>query len=124
MKRKLLLGVCTFALGLTAIAQKSKADNRIAMMKWLVGSWQGTYSGGPFYESWRVLNDGTLINFTISVSKTDTVVKENGAFRIIDKDVYFVGADARWKMIELNDSSITLANDTLEVCKPDCLVTY
>src|SRR4030095_7733546 len=106
MKVNFLLAFGMLLFSADAIAQK---NNRIGKMKWLVGSWQGTYSGGPFYESWRVLKDGTLINFTISVTKTDTVVKENGVFREIDKEIYFIGSDARWKLTELNDSSITLA---------------
>lgn len=110
----MLLSCFLFALGLNACAQKANPYNPIAKMGWLVGTWQGTYKGQPFYESWKKKNDSTLVNFIIEIKGKDTIVKEQGVIEAPTKGTIHRGADAQWKLIYVSDTSIVLGNDTLK----------
>ena len=114
MKTRLLLSSFVFAFGLNACAQKAVPSNPVAKMGWLVGAWQGTYNGKPFYEAWKKKNDSILVNFTIEVNGTDTIIKEQGVIEVTGKGTLHRGADAQWKLIDVSDTSIVLSNDTLK----------
>jgi hypothetical protein len=114
MKTRLLLSSFILTLVLNACAQKANPANPVAKMGWLVGTWQGTYKGQPFYEAWKKKNDSTLVNFTIEVTQRDTIIKEHGAIVATSKGTLHRGVDAQWKLIDVNDTLIVLGNDTLK----------
>lgn len=114
MKTKLLLLCYVSVFGLTACAQKATSSNPISKMGWIVGSWQGTYKGQPFYESWKKKNDSVLVNLTIEVTKTDTIIKEHGVMMTGSKGTVYLGSTSQWKLTEVTDTSIVLSNDTLK----------
>lgn len=115
MKTKLLLLLCyVLVFSLNACAQKINSSNPVSKMGWIVGTWQGTYNGGPFYESWKKKNDSVLVNFTIEVSKGDTVIKEHGVMMYGSKGMVYIGGSAQWKLTDVNDTLIVLSNDTLK----------
>ena len=114
MKTRLLLSSILFAVGLNACAQKPNPSNPVAKMGWLVGAWQGTYKGQPFYEAWKKKDDSTLVNFTIEITGKDTIIKEHGFIQSTSKGTIHRGADAQWKLMDVSDTSIVLGNDTLK----------
>lgn len=114
MKIKLLLLCHLIVFSLNACAQKATSSNPVSKMGWIVGSWQGTYKDKPFYESWKKKNDSVLVNLTIEVTKTDTVIKENGVMMAGGKGTVYLGSTAQWKLTAVTDTSIVLSNDTLK----------
>ena len=63
MKTFLIASIIFLAITFSGNAQNK--THSLQKAEWLVGSWQGTYNGQPFYEAWRKLNDATMLNFTI-----------------------------------------------------------
>jgi hypothetical protein len=114
MRKNLLILIIVVAFALSSQAQKSKQSSPIGKIEWLIGSWQGTYQGKPFYEAWRKFNDSTLVNFTIEISNNDTIVKEDAAIRYDGKTVIYGSKTAQWKLTDLSETSMTFANDTLK----------
>jgi hypothetical protein len=109
MKKNIIL-VCLFSLSLTCcLAQGSMKD-----VEWLQGNWKGTYNNAPFYEAWRKVTDSVMVNLTIEIKGTDTVVKENGALLLMKQNPGFKGLDASWKIESLSGEKIVLKNDTLK----------
>ena len=114
MKTKLLLSSLVLVVGLIACAQKANSPNPIDKMGWIVGSWQGTYKGQPFYESWKKKNDSTLVNFAIEVNGSDTAIKELGVMLATSKGMLYLGTNSQWKLTDVTNTSIVLSNDTLK----------
>lgn len=114
MNTKVLLSCYLLVLSLNACAQQAGSSNAVAKMGWLAGTWQGTYQGKPFYESWKKKNDSTLVNLVIEITQRDTIIKEHGAIMSGSKGTVYIGADAQWKLTDLTDTSIVLSNDTLK----------
>jgi hypothetical protein len=109
MKKHILL-VCLFSLyHICCLSQGSAKD-----ITWLEGSWKGMYNNAPFYEAWRKVTDSVMVNFTIEIKGTDTIVKENGAIRLMKQNRGFVGRDASWELESLSADKIVLKNDTLK----------
>lgn len=79
-----------------------------------MGAWQGTYQNKPFYEAWKKKNDSALVNFSIEVTTTDTIIKEHGVIETTSKGTFHRGADAQWNLIDVSNTSIVLGNDTLK----------
>ena len=114
--RILFIIISAFIISDTA---HSQSRNEITRMQWLVGSWQGTYKSQPFYEAWRMHNDSMLINFSIDVSATDTIVKESGVIKYFDvtsggREIKFKTADGEWPLVSLTDSTIIFGNEKLK----------
>jgi hypothetical protein len=90
------------------------AQGSVRDITWLEGNWKGMYNNAPFYEAWRKATDSVLVNFTIEIKGTDTIVKENGAIRLMKKHRGFAGMDASWELESLSANKIVLKNDTLK----------
>jgi hypothetical protein len=108
MKKAILL-ITAFTFTTSCLAQGSAKD-----LAWLEGSWKGMYNNAPFYEAWRKATYSVLVNFTIEIKGTDTVVKENGAIRLMKRFQDFAGRDASWSIDMLTSDKIVLRNDTLQ----------
>lgn len=108
--KKYILFICLVSLSFTCcMAQGSVKD-----IAWLEGNWKGMYNNAPFYEAWRKVSDSVMVNFTIEIKGTDTLVKENGAIRLMKKNRGFVGTDASWEIESLSGDKVVLKNDTLK----------
>ena len=101
---------CLACLSLTSC----KAQGSVKDIAWLEGNWKGTYNNAPFYEAWRKATDSVMVNFTIEIKGNDTIVKENGAIRLMKLNRDFIGRDASWKLESLSGDKIVLKNDTLK----------
>lgn len=95
-------------------AQKISPHVSAKDLSWLNGGWVGQYNNAPFYEGWRTVNDSILVNFTIEIKGSDTIVKENGALRLMQNRLDFVSKDATWKIDALSSKEIILRNDTIK----------
>jgi hypothetical protein len=118
---KHILFICLTSCSLTwCMAQKesNKEDKTgkasVKDIEWLQGSWMGQYNNAPFYEAWRKFTDSVMVNFTIQIKGTDTIVKENGAIRLMKQKPGFAGMDASWELESLSGDKIVLKNDTLK----------
>ncbi len=108
--KKHITFICLVSLSFTCcMAQGSVKD-----IAWLEGNWKGMFNNAPFYEAWRKVTDSVMVNFTIEIKGTDTLVKENGAIRLMKKNRGFVGTDASWQIESLSGDKIVLKNDTLK----------
>ena len=108
--RKHTLFICLASISVTfCVAQGSAKD-----LAWLEGSWKGIYKDAPFYEAWRKATDSVMVNFTIEVKGTDTIVKENGAIRLMKMNRGYVSTNASWDIESLSADKIVLKNDTLK----------
>ena len=86
----------------------------LKQMEWMAGYWKGMYNGAPFYEAWIYVHDSLMVNFSIEIKNTDTVVKENGLIRLQRGIIMHGGADANWRLTELTGSKMVFENDTLK----------
>ncbi|GAA4329098.1 hypothetical protein [Flaviaesturariibacter amylovorans] len=98
---------------LCAGAQERVDAASLQQMSWLVGSWKGTANKKPFYEAWRFANDSTMVNFSIEVTGTDTLVKESGALRVRGGLLYLGAAPTQWTATRLRAGELVLRNDSL-----------
>jgi hypothetical protein len=109
MKKQIIFMLLSSFSIMGCVAQGSVKD-----IAWLEGSWKGMYNNAPFYEAWRKVTDSMMVNLTIEIKGTDTIVKENGALRLMKKNRCFVGKDASWEIESLSADKIVLKNDTLK----------
>ena len=110
---KILFAVLALG-GIYACTQKEKITS-LNQVEWLLGDWQGTYKGGPFYESWRKANDSTMVNFIIDVNPADTVVKESAMIGLRNGELIHRGDDgSTWETVKLTDTEMIFKNDTVE----------
>lgn len=109
MKKNIMIICFLFMYSTCCLAQGPVKD-----VEWLQGSWKGTYNNAPFYEAWRKVTDSVMVNFTIEIKGTDTVVKENGALLLKKQNLGFKGLDASWELESLSGDKIMLKNDTLK----------
>ena len=112
MKTRLIASIIFLAITSSGDAQNK--THSLQKAEWLVGSWQGTYNGQPFYEAWRKLNDATMLNFTIEIKGKDTVINENAIIRVSKNDSFYRTKEASWNLVELGDSVMVLGNDSLK----------
>ncbi len=82
----------------------------ISKTKWLVGSWKGKDRHVTFYEAWRVQGD-SLVNYTIDIKGTDTVLIEQTSLRARSGQIVF-GKSGGWILKRLTQTEIVLENDT------------
>lgn len=87
-----------------------KQDKLVERTSWLVGSWIGKHNGSPFYEAWR-MRDNTLVNFTIEIKKSDTLVIEQTSLRANNDKIVF-GKKGDWLLKRLTRNEIVLENDS------------
>ncbi len=84
-------------------------------MQWLVGCWKGEYGNKPFYEAWRKLNDTLLMNYSIEISGTDTLVKAGSPLNVHSGNIYLGAKDSvNWMLSAVTEKEIILKNDTLK----------
>lgn len=120
MKRKILVGFFTSLFITGCLAQKGnntedkKVNLSIKQVEWLQGNWKGTYNNAPFYEAWRKATDSIMVNFRIEIKGNDTIVKENGAIRLMKGHEGYASKNASWELESLSDDMIVLKNDTLK----------
>ena len=114
MKKTILLFLIISSFCSLAWSQKVDAAHSVHKMQWLVGAWQGIYNSQPFYEAWKKMNDSTLVNFVIEIKGTDTVIRENGVIRPVGNKILYSGRDAQWEIVEFNNSTLVLINDTIK----------
>ena len=106
---KIMLPLVFILFDCKSFSQSGK-PNVISKMEWLVGSWKGHDNNKPFYEAWRKTNDGTLENFSIDISNSDTVIKEQTT--IIGNDTSAI-LSKRWLLKRLTGNEIMFENDTM-----------
>lgn len=85
----------------------------LQQLNWMVGDWVGTYNGAPFFESWRMVNDSLMLNFSIEVSPVDTVLKENGYIKLTPEGLIHGGENYTWKMDKLTDDEVVFVNPNI-----------
>src|SRR5262245_7472979 len=107
--KKIIFPLIFVLFDLKSFSQANK-PNPISKMEWLVGSWKGLDNNKPFYEAWRKANDSTLVNFSMEISHSDTIIKEQTA--IIGKDSS-VMLGKRWLLKRLTGNEIMFENDTM-----------
>jgi hypothetical protein len=106
--KEIILPIFFILFDCKSFSQTNK-PNPISKMEWLVGSWKGLDNNKPFYEAWRKTNDSTLVNFSIDISNSDTIIKEQTA--IISKDASAM-LSRRWLLKRLTGNEIMFENDT------------
>lgn len=89
------------------------ATSDFKKMNWLVGSWKGMYQGKPFYEAWRQPNDSVLINYTIEINNSDTLVKPSGTIHLRGKNIFYGTDSVYWKLQTMGPQEIVFKNDSL-----------
>ncbi|RYZ00733.1 MAG: hypothetical protein EOO11_00480 [Chitinophagaceae bacterium] len=110
--RPLLL--CCLLLVLTPAMAQERADAAaFRQMSWLEGTWKGLANKKPFYEAWRFANDSTIVNLSIEITGTDTLVKESGALRLRGGHIYLGEAPTQWTASRLRAGELVLRNDSL-----------
>ena len=71
---KLLLLIAGITLVHTSFAQQK--TNLIAQAKWVIGSWKNQSAKTLDMETWKKLNDSTLLGINYSLAGADTVSSE------------------------------------------------
>ena len=100
--------VCFISFG------QNNMDSTAKRMKWLVGSWRGMHNGKPFYEAWRQANKNVFVNFSIEINGTDTIVKEETAILINNRETTFGSLPTQWKLERLTPNEMMFENDSLK----------
>jgi hypothetical protein len=70
-----LLIICGIAFAHTSCAQQKTSP--LAQAKWLIGSWKNQSAKTLDIETWKKLNDSTLLGRSYSLAGTDTVSSEH-----------------------------------------------
>lgn len=65
----------------SSFAQNTDPIN-IVKAHWLQGTWKGMFNGKPFYETWRVKPDKSLICYSIDITNGDTTVRKNSEIKV------------------------------------------
>lgn len=104
-----------FAMLLLCTSQCTWSQEPTWMHKsqWLVGTWEGTYKGEPFYEVWIKKNDSTLLNLGIELKGKDTLVNFLGELKQTGETLMYGGRRIKWNLTRLMDNELVLTNDTL-----------
>lgn len=113
MKKSMFL-ICQALCCMTFCFAQKENKIPITQVEWLQGNWQGTYKNAPFYEAWRKATDSVLMNFTIEIKGTDTIVKENGAILLMKQNRGYRSPGAKWDLESLTDDKVVFRNDTLK----------
>jgi hypothetical protein len=114
MMKKILFGfVCVLLFSFASLAQKNKYQS-LKQMDWLAGYWKGMYKGAPFYEAWIKAHDSLMVNLTIEIKNTDTIVREHGFIRFQNGNIIYGGSRAVWQLTELTGTKMVFENDTLK----------
>ena len=100
--------ICTVSFG------QPNQDSSVNRMKWLIGSWKGMHNGKPFYEAWRQADKNILVNFSIEIKGTDTIVKEETAIFINNNETTLGKLPTQWKLKRLTSNEMMFENDSLK----------
>ena len=85
-------------------------NDSIKKASWLVGTWKGMHNGAAFYESWR-MRDDSLVNYTIEIKNSDTIVIRQTSLRNNGNSIVF-GKKGDWQLKRITRNEIVLENDT------------
>lgn len=66
-----------------------KADNAIAKLSWLPGSWQSITEEVQYYENWTKTNDSLYTGYGYMMSEGDTVFFESIKIQKQGKDIFY-----------------------------------
>ncbi len=106
---------CIIGLLVSSVSfAQSNQDSSTNQMHWLIGSWKGMHNGKPFYEAWRQANKNILVNFSIEIKGTDTIVKEETAIFINKNETSLGQLPTIWKLKRLTSNEMMFENDTLK----------
>lgn len=84
-------------------------------LRWLEGSWQGSFEGKPFCESWAFANDTLMVNKNLDCA-ADTIAEDGARIQVIDKQVFYTNAPKAgeqlltWKLADCSPTRVRFAN--------------
>lgn len=87
------------------ISNVKKED--LSKIGWIEGDWQSIYRNEPFYESYKLIDDSTLLIMSYIYTGTDSSSYSNNYLHWKD-GAYFLGAALNYKVVEMDDKRIKM----------------
>lgn len=91
----------------TAVSDHAFISRDLAKIKWIEGHWEGDYHGDPFYETYRLKNDSTVLIKLYHHVGTDSATVEYDSI-YWKKDAFYMGAAPNYKVTRIDDKSIKM----------------
>jgi len=102
----LLLGACGSSDRPGSAAPARITLERFQSLRWIEGTWRGTGNGAdPFYESYRFLDDSTVLSVTYADS-TARAVSDSGVLALAGGRVTRRGGTAVWVLTAMDPLSV------------------